>query len=223
MARKYQRLTGQKKLRAKKGKSKYKTIDGYLNQVYNNNKGYLDIHIEEFESSKKKREIFKNQVKELLNEVNPETGKKYTVNQAIDQVQRSTFIRKSGERGFETALTTMRDSDPETFKNLRKALGWKNKINSENSAYVETVDNYQVYKYRKGNGEVVYIKIKLSPPNAEGSWDVQVVEQSKYLSKLKMPKYLQDEYTNVKTKEQQEVVDHASDVVEEILNKYGKR
>ena len=37
-----------------------------------------------------------------------------------------------------------------------------------------------------------------------------------------MPKYLQDSYTNVKTEEEKKIVQHASDVVNEILKKYGK-
>lgn len=221
--RKYKRLVANKKLRAKKKKSAYKSLDSYLNAVYENNKGYLNIHIEDYENQKKKKSIFKNQVKELLNDINPDTGKRYTIDQAIDSVQRSTLIRKSGERGFETTLTIMKEADPETYKNLRKALGWKNKLSSENSSYVGTEDNFQIYRYRKHNGDVVYIKIKLSPPSVEGSFDVEVVEESKYLGKLKMPKYLQDAYTNVKTEEEKQIIQHASDVVEEILKKYGGR
>lgn len=220
--RKYQRLVANHRLRAKKRLKDYKNLDTYLDAVYNNNKGYLNIHIEDFEDQKSKKNLFKNQVKELLNDINPDTGKKFTVNQAIDYIQRSEFVRKKGERGFETALTTMKEQDPDAYKDLRVALGWKQKISSENSSYVGTEDNFQIYRYRKNNGEVVYVKIKLSPPSAEGSFDVEVVNESEYLGKLKMPKYLQDAYTNVKTEEEKKIVQHASDVVNEILKKYGK-
>lgn len=211
---------GQKKLRARKKSSQYKTIDRYLNQVYENNKEYIDIHMETYGTKQQRRNIFKNQVKELLNEINPATGKKFSVNQAIDYVQRSEAVRTKGERHFETVLTEIRDSDKEMYKRLRKDLGWKSKIKSENSRYVGFENNRYIYEYRKPNGEKVYLLIEISPQSGT-QLDVQVVPEHKFLNKLKMPKALQDAYTNVKNKEQQQVAEAASNAVNEILSKYG--
>lgn len=227
MANKYilkqKNRVGQKKLRAKKKSSKYKTVDKYLNQVYENNSGYLDTHFDTFDytaSKTTRRKLWKNQVKEMMNEINPLTGKKYSVNQAIDYVSRTEVLRTKGEREFETILTEIRDSDKNLFKKLRVDLGWKEKIRSENSRYVGVEDNYYIYEYRKANGQVVYIKFRISPSNGASN-DVQVLSQSQFLNKLKLPKYLQDQYTNVKTKEQQQVAEQAASAVEEILRKYG--
>ena len=214
---------GQRKLRAKKKSSQYKSVDKYLNQVYENNSGYLDTHFDVFDrnvTKAERRKKWKNQVKEIMNEINPLTGKKYSVNQAIDYVSRTEDVRTSGERGFERIMTEIRDTDKELFKQMRKDLGWKEKIRSENSRYVGFEDNYYIYEYRKANGSKVYIKIEISP-SAGAAINIQVLPENQFLSKLKLPKYLQDQYSNVKNEEQRKVAEAASSAVEDILKKYG--
>ena len=218
--RKFKNPVGSKKLRGKKKASQYKSVDRYLNQVYENNKEYIDTHLETYGTKTQRRNVFKNEVKALMDQINPETGKKFSVNQAIDYVQRSTTMRTRGERGFETILTRMKEEQGEVYKKLRKELGWKSKIKSEQSRYVGVEDNYYIYEYRKDNGEVVFVKIKISP-NEDMTMDVEVVSQSSYLNKLKLPKYLQDQYSNIKNDEQRKVAEAASSAVEDILRKHG--
>ena len=101
MAVKYKRrYGGYGPLKTKKGRGvkKYKNVNNYLNALYNNNKQYLDEHIKTFGDSRKKREIFKEEVMSRLGKINPYTGKKYTLKQAIDKVQRSTLITTKEER-----------------------------------------------------------------------------------------------------------------------------
>lgn len=167
MAVKYKRrYGGYGPLKTKKGRGvkKYKNVNNYLNALYNNNKEYLDEHIKTFGDSRKKREIFKEEVMSRLGKINPDTGKKYTLKQAIDKVQRSTLITTKEERIAETRLSIMRERDPEKFKQLRKEIGWTNKIKSENFTELLNDGNKNYLRYNDPTtGKDVVIVETISP------------------------------------------------------------
>lgn len=179
MAVKYKRRYGEYgPLKTKKGKSlkKYKNINNYLNAIYNNNKAYLDEHIKRMGDSRTKREIFKEEVKARLGKINPDTGKQYTIKQAIEKVQRSTLITTTQERIGEVRLTRMRQMSPEKFKEFRKKVGWTSKIKSE--YFIEMTHdgnkNYLRYKDPTTGKDVVLIE-EISPKSGI-TMDYEVVE-----------------------------------------------
>ena len=187
MARKYKRRYGSYgPLKAKRPKNRYKTIDNYLKSVYKNNKEFLDSHIKDFGKASKKN-IFVEAVKSRLNKINPETGKKYTVKQAIEKVQRSTLITTREERIAETRITRMREMDPEKFKDLRKAIGWTNKIKSEN--FIEMLHdgnkNYLRYKDEATGKDIILIETISPKTGITTEYEVQDYFSWRY-------KYLKD-------------------------------
>ena len=173
--RKFRKTVGQAdQLRAKKNLSEYKSLDSYLNAVYSNNQQYLNEHIETFGDTRQKRAIFKQEVKDLLNETNPETGKAYTVKQAIDYVQRSTTIRTRDQRGFEVVMSRMREEAPDAFKKFRLAVGWHNKIRSEYVSYIGARGKWMDYEYNDPTtGKRFKISVKISP-GTDGVQDVVI-------------------------------------------------
>lgn len=182
MAVKYKRrYGGYGPLKTKKGKGlkKYKNVNNYLNALYNNNKEYLDEHIKTFGDSRKKREIFKEEVMSRLGKINPDTGKKYTLKQAIDKVQRSTLITTKEERIAETRLSVMRERDPEKFKQLRKEIGWTNKIKSENFTELLHDGNKNYLRYNDPTtGKDVVIVETISPKTGVSmGYDIMTYEK----------------------------------------------
>ena len=181
MAVKYKRRYGSYgPLKTKKGKGvkKYKNVNNYLNAIYNNNKEYLDSHIRVMGDSRTKREIFKEEVLSRLNHINPDTGKKYTIKQAIEKVQRSTLITTKEERIGETHITRMREMDEEAFKKLRKEVGWTNKLKSEN--FVETINAGNKYYIRykdEATGKDLIIVEVISPKGAVIGWEIMTYEE----------------------------------------------
>ena len=185
MAVKYKRrYGGYGPLKTKKGRGvkKYKNVNNYLNALYNNNKEYLDEHIKTFGDSRRKREIFKEEVISRLGKINPDTGKKYTLKQAIDKVQRSTLITTKEERIAEVHLSRMRELDPEKFKELRKAIGWTNKIKSENFTEMTHDGNKNYLRYRDPNtGRDIVLVETISPKTGvEISYDILEYEEWRY-------------------------------------------
>lgn len=165
---KYRRRTGTKSrtLNAKNNKTvkDFKNIDNYLESVYRNNKEYLDKYIDKMGDSRTKKNIFKNEVKRMMKYTNPVTGKKYTVRQAIDIVQRSTMITTDEERWGEQALERLRESDKTLFKKFRQLVGWKSKISSMNFVEMTSDDthNYLVYQ-APATGKKIIIVEEISP------------------------------------------------------------
>lgn len=165
--RKYNKRVGQAEtLRPKGGKniSEYKTLDGYLNSVWKNNQGYLQDSIEKFNDPRTKKQIWKDKVKEYMQEINPSTGRKYTIKQAIDTVQRSELVTTAERRRAEVSMTRIREQDPETWKAIRKEIGWKNKfyINNVVDSWTEGKVNYYRYK-DPSTGKDVLIQEEISP------------------------------------------------------------
>lgn len=165
--RRYTKRVGQAQtLRPRKGKkvSNYKTLDGYLNAVWRNNEGYLSDRIEKFNDPRTKKNIWKDKVKEYMQEVNPETGKKYTLKQAIDTVQRSELVTTAERRRAEVSMTRIKEQDPETWKEIRKQVGWKNKFNVENIVDSWTEGKVNYYRYKdSATGKDFIIQEEISP------------------------------------------------------------
>lgn len=183
MAVKYKRRYGEYgPLKTKKGKGlkKYKNVNNYLNAIYNNNKAYLDEHIKRMGDSRTKREIFKEEVMTRLGKINPDTGKAYTIKQAIEKVQRSTLITTTQERIGEVRLTRMRQMSPEKFKEFRKAVGWTSKIKSE--YFVEMTHdgekNYLRYKDPATGRDIVLVE-KISPKSGV-TMDYEIIKYDEF-------------------------------------------
>ena len=175
--RKFNKLVGQyDKLRAKRNMSSYKNLDKYLDAVYSNNQEYMNKHIKIFADTKTKRESFKDEVKKMINQTNPETKKKFTVKQAIDYFQRKNSFRSDDQRGFEVVMTRMQKDSPDAYKKFRMAVGWKNKISSEYVTYKGARGKWMDYEYYDPNtGKHFMMSIKISP-DKDGVQDVVIKE-----------------------------------------------
>lgn len=145
-------------LRAKKPRYKYKNINTYLDAVYNNNKAYLDERVETFNSKTTKRQQFKESVKEYMR-------KGMNVKQAIDEFQRKEAITSKEERIFEIRMSQLKEMDKEAFKEFKKKIGWKEKVDSSNATILKSDDpkrNYLRYTDPKTGRDVVIIE-EISP------------------------------------------------------------
>lgn len=209
--RKYRRTVGGQKLRAKRDRKSYKDLDSYLNAVYSNNQEYLNSHMDVLGDTRTKRTVFKQEVIDLLNVKNPETGKRYSVNQAIDMVQRSTTVRTRSERHFETLMSEISEQSQETFRKIRKELGWKERIDSRYSHYLGAEGNSYYYEYYNPNtGVRKILKISISPKaGTESSVDILDYDDKRV--------------NKIIDKQADRAANDASRVVEEVLKKYGGR
>lgn len=145
-------------LRAKNPRYKYKNINTYLDAVYNNNKAYLDERVETFNTKTTKRQQFKEDVKEYMR-------KGMTVKQAIDEFQRKNAITSKEERIFEVRMLQLKEMNKDAFKEFRKKIGWKEKIDSSNATILKSDDpkrNYLRYTDPKTGRDVVIIE-EISP------------------------------------------------------------
>lgn len=150
---------GKGTLQAKRKQSLYKSTDRYIDAVYNNNKSFLDEHIESFGDSKVKKTIFKNEVKTLMKK------KGLTVRQAINEVQRTTLVTSKEERIFESRMSQLKEMDKDAFREFKKKIGWKEKIDSSNATILKSDDpkrNYLRYTDPKTGRDVVIIE-EISP------------------------------------------------------------
>lgn len=100
-------------LKAKHKRSYYKTDTGWLNAIYRANKDYIDANMNEKwkELYGNSQRAFRNLVKEQMLNENPKTGRKYTINQAINRVENSKDLHKDW---------TSRDVTANNFKQLFK-------------------------------------------------------------------------------------------------------
>lgn len=179
---------------SKKGKRKpkrrtrkdFKTLDGYLNDIYNENKSYLNQHIKKFGDTRKKREIFKEEVKRWMNKINPNTGKNYTVKQAIDKVQRSEIVRTREERYADIFMDRIK-REKEEFNKFRKEIGWKNKIDINNIIDMTNDGNKNYIRYRdQVTGKDIIIIETISPKSGvvtEYNYEDYDTWREKYLRK----------------------------------------
>ena len=164
----YKKRVGQAEtFRPKKGKnvSDYKNINNYLNAVWKKNKDRLEGKMFKDPSEPKSdKELFKSKVREYMKEINPNTGKKYTVKQAIDKVQRSELVTTAERRRAEVSFSRIKEQDPETFKKIRKAIGWRNKFNINNVVDSWTEGKVNYYRYKDdATGKDILIQEEISP------------------------------------------------------------
>lgn len=205
--RTYKKRVGQAaKFRTKKSVGAYKTTDSYLNAVWKMNKGNIEDRIEKFNDPRSKRQIWKDKVKEYMDSVNPETGYKYTIQQAIDAVQRSELITSPERRRAEVAFSRMKAESKENktkfWTDIRKAIGWKNQFNPENvvDSWTEGKLNYYRY-YDKTTGKDVLIVETISPKS--GYQNVEIFDYGDWLEQFLYSKSKNDaraaaEYQNIK-------------------------
>lgn len=188
--RRYKKRVGQASpLRAKRNQATYKSVNAYIDAVYRNNKKYLDSHIENF-GIESKRQTFKKEVLDRLRRINPETGKRYTLKQAIDQVQRTTIVTSAEERRAQVSMTRIQQESPEDWKEVRKAIGWKNKFEVSNivDTWSEGKMNYYRYKDTTTGKDVIIVE-EISPKN--GYTKTEVFEFNKWKEK-----YLESKASN---------------------------
>ena len=174
--RTYKRRVGQeKKLRPKKAIKKYKSADSYLNEVWRQNKSNIEGKIEKFNDPRSKRQIWKDSIKEYMNEINPETGRKYTLQQAIDKFQRSEAFTSAERRRAEVSFTRIKESSKDTWKKIRKAIGWTSSFNTDNvvESWSEGKLNYYRYKDPVKNVDIVIVE-SVSPKS--GSYQVETFD-----------------------------------------------
>ena len=184
--RTYKNRIGQSRfLRAKKKESAYKSINTYLEAVWKSNRKVLEGKLfKPPAETRSDREIFKSKVKEFMKETNPETGKPYTLKQAIDRVQRSELITPEERRLSEVSFTRFSYSEQEyinkkgekkkrmvtneNYTKLRKAIGWKNKLDINNvvDSWSEGKKNYFRY-YDKATGKDIIVIEEISPKSGE--------------------------------------------------------
>lgn len=172
--RTYKRRVGQaKKLRPKKSLKKYKSTDSYLNEVWRQNKGYLEDRIVKFKTDKSKRQVWKDSVKEIMNEINPETGKKYTMQQAIDKVQLSELYTSAERRRAEVSFSRIKEGSKETWKKIRKAIGWTTRFDPDKvvDSWSEGKLNYYRYKDPARDIDVVMVE-RISPKSGAISFEM---------------------------------------------------
>lgn len=164
----------------------FKTLDGYLNNIYNENKSYLNQHINTFGDTRRKREIFKEEVKGWMKKINPNTGKPYTVKQAIDKVQRSEIVRTKQERYADIFMDRIKREKDE-FNKFRKEIGWKNKIDTNNIIDMTSDGNKNYIRYRdQVTGKDIIIIETISPKSGvvtEYNYEDYDTWREKYLRK----------------------------------------
>ena len=222
--RTYKRRVGQAgKFRTKRKASSYKTTDSYLNAIWRMNKGQIEDRIEKFNDPRSKRQIWKDSVKDYMNSINPETGKNYSLNQAIDAVQRSELVTSEERRRAEVSFSRMAyeieeverldkktgkmkkvkvQKPTKTWKDIRKAIGWKNQFNPENVVDSWTKGKLNYYRYYdKTTGKDILVVETISPQS--GVQQVEIFDYGDWLEQVLFSQSKNDakaaaEYQNIK-------------------------
>lgn len=171
----YKKRVGQSSsFRAKRNPSEYKSIDSYLNEVWKRNKGSLENKLFKPPAERRTdRQLFKDKVKEFMQEINPETGKKYSIKQALDRFQRSELVTSSERRRSEVSLSRIKAESPETWKEIRKKIGWRNKFDINNIVDSWTEGKINYYRYKDPNtGKDIMIAESISPKSGYNKTEV---------------------------------------------------
>lgn len=151
-----------KKLRATRKAKSYKRIDAYLNQVWKQNKDYLEAYIEDLggavqENFGSLEKYFKTVVKEIWKdkEYDDTLNRKIkTYDEAIDKAMRSSLIKQS--RHYSELVVEQISSNKEepVYQQIRGILKNK-KFNPDNIDYIggQTTkagsEEWYKYNYRK--------------------------------------------------------------------------
>lgn len=176
-------------LKAAKPRHAYKTDSGWLDAIYRKNKSYIDSNMNErwkeiYGSSKR---AFKALIKEQMVTVNPKTGRKYTINQAIKRVENSKDLHKDWSSSdvsannfkelFKKDKKMGKKFREETRKNGKytafdpKKLKWEGWFEEKNKSVA-------VYKY----DEDVYIIERNSPDVSTGA-SIEVLSRWEFESR----------------------------------------
>lgn len=113
-------------LRAKKAKKRYKNTNAWLDAVYRKNKQVIDNALQSTRWSSSKK-IFKEWVRAYMAEGNSPV-------KALRKLSRSEIFTDRATRLKENFLKGLK-SDKEKFKEFRKKIGWKTKIDINNLKY----------------------------------------------------------------------------------------
>lgn len=161
------------RLKTKRKASSYKSSNDWINAVYRQHKEFIDDKLKWVKDSKK--QSFKQLLIERIENVytssdSPTTlspkrvaqvlnkASKKEIKKALDKLARSDVFSSYEERQKISAYNAIH-ANKDAFKALRKATGWRNKINIENFEYI---DDEKVYKYEGPKG-TVYIDFTGSP------------------------------------------------------------
>ena len=106
-------------LRARKAKKYYKDTNAWLNAVYRNNKQVIDKALQSTRWSSSKK-IFKEWIRAYIAEGNSPV-------EALRKLSRSEIFTDRATRLKENFLKGLK-TDKEKFKEFRKKIGWRTKI-----------------------------------------------------------------------------------------------
>lgn len=168
------------RLRAKKNKSFYKSDSAYIDAVYRNNKAYIDSHMpkELLDRGVSPKAFFKAEVFRVKQQLNQQTGKKFTTNRAIKRVANSKMLNPEmtnsdiKANNFESLLK----KDKERFKEFRektRSRGRYTKFDytkvAFNGYYTVNGSNAAVYQYDE---DTVIIEYKSPQQGTGASYEV---------------------------------------------------
>lgn len=191
------------RLKTKRRAGTYKSSNDWINAVYNQNKKFIDeklkwvddskkqsfkqLLIEQIEnkytSSDKPESLSPKRIAQILNNT-----KKTTIKKALDKLARSDTFSSYEERQKLSAYNAVRENK-DAFKALRKATGWRTKIDVDK---FDWVDSDRVYKYVGPKG-TVYIDFEGSPKQS-----IYTLTPTKVDGKEKMVKTIISEWDRVK-------------------------
>lgn len=124
------------KLRAKKNKGSYKNTSAWLDAVYRNNKQFIDSKINVSNPKASKKKVFKQLVQEYMDEG-------YSPTKAVNTLSKTTIFTEEYERFRENVYKGI-SNDKLAFKQFRKLVGWKQKIDINKFDYDA---NEKIYIY----------------------------------------------------------------------------
>lgn len=170
-------------LKALKSRKKYKNNSGWLDAIYRKNKSYINANINEkwVEIYGSSKAAFKALVREQLGNVNPNTGRKYTPNQALRRVENSKDLHKDWTSRDVTAnnFRQIFKKDKDLSKRFRDLTRKNGRFQSFDPTKFEWEGWYSmndksraVYKY-----DDIYIIESQSPDTGKGA---SVIIMTKY-------------------------------------------
>lgn len=115
------------KLKALKNKGKYKSTTAWLDAVYRNNREFIDSKLVVTNPRASKKTVFKQLVQEYMDEGMSPT-------KALNTLSKTTVFTSEAERFRSNVLKAIKE-EKETYKQFRKMVGWKVKIDDSKFVY----------------------------------------------------------------------------------------
>lgn len=115
------------KLKALKNKGKYKNTEAWLDAVYRNNREFIDSKLVITNPRASKKTVFKQLVREYMDEGMSPT-------KALNTLSKTTIFTPEAERFRSNVHKAIRE-DKDTYKQFRKMVGWKEKIDDSKFVY----------------------------------------------------------------------------------------